>query len=197
MEVEFNDDAEARRRFESSLPENWVLCSSQTHSGRLYYFNSVTGESRWEHPLIPHMDPPVSFNLVITRHVTIIVGFFITGYRGGSRIFFRRGCTRLLLYFNTNKPHSFFFCRIPVVLEKRRSSQGEGVAHPLHPPPRSAPGIIVVERRATRDFYFDKIIFRWSIVRKLNEMYKANRTLLVRVHLPTQPPWKSKKERLH
>ena len=32
--------------------------------------------------------------------------------RGGSRIFFRRGCTRLLLYFNTNKPHkphSFFF----------------------------------------------------------------------------------------
>ena len=29
--------------------------------------------------------------------------------RGGSRIFFRRGCTRLLLYFNTNKPHSFSF----------------------------------------------------------------------------------------
>ena len=23
--------------------------------------------------------------------------------------FFRRGSTRLLLYFNTNKPHSFFF----------------------------------------------------------------------------------------
>ena len=34
--------------------------------------------------------------------------------RGGSRIFVRRGCTRLLLYFNSNKPHSFF-CRIPVV----------------------------------------------------------------------------------
>ena len=87
MEVEFNDDAEARRRFESSLPENWVLCSSKTHSGRFYYFNSVTGESRWEHPLIPDMDPPVSFNLAITRHVTIIVSFFITGYRGGSRNF--------------------------------------------------------------------------------------------------------------
>ena len=28
--------------------------------------------------------------------------------RGGSRIVFRRGCTRLLLYFNTNKPHFFF-----------------------------------------------------------------------------------------
>ena len=60
--------------------------------------------------------------------------------RGGSRIFFRRGCTRLLLYFNTNKPHSFFFCRIPVVLENRRSSQpGGGVADSLHPPPRSTP----------------------------------------------------------
>ena len=60
--------------------------------------------------------------------------------RGGSRIFFRRGCTRLLLYFNTNKPHSFFFGRIPVVLENRRSSQwGGGGAHPLHPTPRSAP----------------------------------------------------------
>lgn len=133
MEVEFNDGAEARRRFESSLPENWVLCSSKTHSGRLYYFNSVTGESRWEHPLIPDMDPPVSFNLAITRHVTIIFVFFITK-------------------------------------------------------------IIVVE---TRDFYFDKIIFKWSIVRKLNEMNEAIRTLLVRVHLPPQSPWKSKKERLH
>ena len=28
---------------------------------------------------------------------------------GGSRILFRTGCTRLLLYFNTNRPHSFFF----------------------------------------------------------------------------------------
>ena len=61
--------------------------------------------------------------------------------RGGSRIFFRRGCTRLLLYFNTNKPHSFFFGGgIPVVLENRRSSQvgGGGVRTPctlpLDPP---------------------------------------------------------------
>ena len=57
--------------------------------------------------------------------------------RGGSRIFFRSGCTRLLLYFSTNKPHSFFFWRIPVVLENRRSSQG-GVCTPctlpLDPP---------------------------------------------------------------
>ena len=65
-----------------------------------------------------------------------------TKFRGGSRIFFRRGCTRLLLYFNTNNPH-FFFGRIPVVLENQRSSQGGGGAgaYPLHPPPRSAPEI--------------------------------------------------------
>lgn len=63
MEVEINDDAEARQRFESSLPENWVLCSSKTHTGRLYYFNSVTGESRWQHPLLPDMDSQVSLNI--------------------------------------------------------------------------------------------------------------------------------------
>ena len=39
--------------------------------------------------------------------------------------------------FNTNKPHSFFFffCRIPVVLENRRSSQGEGGYAPPAPSP--------------------------------------------------------------
>ena len=33
--------------------------------------------------------------------------------RGGSRIFFRRGCTRLLLYFNTNKPVSYTHLTLP------------------------------------------------------------------------------------
>ena len=48
--------------------------------------------------------------------------------------FFLGGCTRLLLYFNTNKRHSFFFfCRIPVELENRRSSQG-GCASPAPSP---------------------------------------------------------------
>ena len=57
--------------------------------------------------------------------------------RGGSQIFFRRGCTRLFLHFNTNKTHSFFFRRIPVVLENRRSSRGGGrtpCTLPLDPP---------------------------------------------------------------
>ena len=59
--------------------------------------------------------------------------------RGGSRIFFRRGCTRLLLYFNTNKPHSFFFSQNTSCIRKPQVISGGGGAHPLHPPPRSAP----------------------------------------------------------
>ena len=65
--------------------------------------------------------------------------------RGGSRNFFRRGCTRLLLYFNTNKPHSFFFqntscIRKPQVI----SGVGGGCAPPapslpLDPPLNSQP----------------------------------------------------------
>ena len=80
--------------------------------------------------------------------VYIILWEATQGCRGGSRIFFRRGCTRLLLYFSTNKPHSFF-CRIPVVLENCKSSRGQGGgggAHALHPPPRSAPGDVGKEK---------------------------------------------------
>ena len=64
--------------------------------------------------------------------------------QGRIQDFFRRGCTRLLLYFNTNKPHSLFFGRIPVVLENGRSFQGG--AHPLHPPPRSAPDSVSLRK---------------------------------------------------
>ena len=64
--------------------------------------------------------------------------------RGGSRIFLGEGA---LVSCSTSTPINhivFFFCRIPVVLENRRSSQGRGGAHPLHPPLRSAPAIIIV-----------------------------------------------------
>ena len=61
--------------------------------------------------------------------------------RGGSRIFFRRGCTPLLLYFNTNKPHSFFWQNTSCIRKLQVMSKGGGgIALPLHPPPRSAPG---------------------------------------------------------
>ena len=57
--------------------------------------------------------------------------------RGGSRIFFRRGCTRPLLYFNTNKPHSFFL-RNTSCIRKPQVISGRGVRTPctlpLDPP---------------------------------------------------------------
>ena len=52
----------------------------------------------------------VRVNVVLCRTVVVNSDWrFDNLCRGGSRIFFRRGCTRLLFYFNTNKPHSFFF----------------------------------------------------------------------------------------
>ena len=65
----------------------------------------------------------------------------LSRFRGGSRMFFRRGCTRLLLYFNTNKPHSFFSQNTSCIRKPQVISGEEGSAHPLHPPPRSAPAI--------------------------------------------------------
>ena len=57
--------------------------------------------------------------------------------------FFRRGCTRLLLYFNTSKPHSFFWQNTSCIKKPQfmggGGGGGGGGAHPLHPPPRSAP----------------------------------------------------------
>ena len=58
--------------------------------------------------------------------------------RGLSRIFFRRGCTRLLLYFNTNKPHSFFLHYTSCIRKPQVISGGWGVRTPctlpLDPP---------------------------------------------------------------
>ena len=63
--------------------------------------------------------------------------------RGGSRIFFRTGCTRLLLYFNTNKPYIyiyiFFFWQNTSRIRKPQVISGVGGGAPPHPPPRSAP----------------------------------------------------------
>ena len=66
--------------------------------------------------------------------------------RGGSRIFFRRGCTRLLLYFNTNIPHSLFLQNTSCIRKPRVISRGGGGAHLLHPPPRSALKMIFVTK---------------------------------------------------
>ena len=50
----------------------------------------------------------------------------LVSFQGRIQDFLRRGCTCLLLYFKTDKPDSFFFGRIPVVLENHRSSWGGG-----------------------------------------------------------------------
>ena len=52
--------------------------------------------------------------------------------RGGSRIFLGWGA--LVSCSNSTPINPFFFCRIPVVLENRRSSQGGGGAPPAPSP---------------------------------------------------------------
>ena len=94
------------------------------------------------------------------------MGSSASNTRGGSRIFFRRGCTRLFLYFNTNKPHSIF-CRIPVVLENCRSSRaggGGGVRTPctlpLDPPLNTVKILFsVVMRFVSNDIIITEIHF--------------------------------------
>ena len=66
---------------------------------------------------------------VLSKYIEISMETSRSAFWGGSRIFIKEGVHH---YFNTNKPHSFFFfCRIPVVLESHRSSQGG--AHPCIP----------------------------------------------------------------
>ena len=86
---------------------------------------------------------------------------------GGSRIFFRRGCTRLLLYFNTNKPHSFFFfLQNTSCIRKPQVISGGGGAHPLHPPPRTAPVIITYLKAFRGNMTLVDIIY-WFNLRKI------------------------------
>ena len=35
---------------DTDLPEGWILCHSKSIKGKVYYFNTLTGESLWEHP---------------------------------------------------------------------------------------------------------------------------------------------------
>ena len=74
-----------------------VSCSTSTPINHIVFFLQNTScirkpqviSGRGAHPLHP---PPRS-----------------APGQGRIQDFFRRGCTRLLLYFNTNKPHSSFF----------------------------------------------------------------------------------------
>ena len=59
--------------------------------------------------------------------------------QGRIQDFFRRGCTRLLLLFNTNKPHSSFFLQNTGCIRKPQVISGGGGVRtpctlPLDPP---------------------------------------------------------------
>ena len=58
---------------------------------------------------------------------------------GADPGFFLRGGALVSCSTSTAINHIVLFCRIPVLLENRRSFKGG--AHPLHPPPRSAPEV--------------------------------------------------------
>ena len=62
------------------------------------------------------------------------IDLYLVFPRADPGFFFRRGCTRLLLYFNTNKPHSFFFFlqKTGCIRKLHVISGGEG-AHPPRP----------------------------------------------------------------
>ena len=58
--------------------------------------------------------------------------------KGGSRIF-RRGCTSLLLYFKTNKPHSFFFAEYQLYQKTVGHLRRGGGCAPPAPSPQIRP----------------------------------------------------------
>ena len=97
---------------------------------------------------------------IYSRKRYLCGSIFVSNHRGGSRIFFRRGCTRLFLYFNTNKPHSFFLQNTSCIKKPQVISGGGGEgAHPLHPSPRSAPEPPPVSESTTNSSHFG-----WSLI---------------------------------
>ena len=79
----------------------------------IYMYMYTARSNNYSFPLIPSRENIWTFQWY-TKQSTNDVGTTVkfrqkAPGRGGSRISFRRGCTRLLLYFNINKPHSFFF----------------------------------------------------------------------------------------
>ena len=88
---------------------------------------------------------------------------------GGSRILFRRGCTRLLLYFNTNRPHSFFFLQNTSCIRKPQViSGGRGVRTlctlPLDPPLLRLKIFLNYSRTSTNGHLSTTAIFRRTVL---------------------------------
>ena len=80
------------------------------------------------------LDPPYGYlRTSISSRVFKITFQRNRRFRGGSRIFFRRGCNRLLLYFNTNKSHSFFLQNTSCIRKPQVISGGGGGVYPPAP----------------------------------------------------------------
>ena len=116
--VSFPDYGSCRELFQvvSSLLANSLLGRSKR----------ARGTRRDTRPLAAHFARP---NRTACSHAT-----------GADPGFFLGGGALVSCSISTPINHIFFFGRIPVVLENRRSFKGGGgCAHPQHPPPRFAP----------------------------------------------------------
>ena len=92
-------------------------------------------------------------NILKSNLVLVVFLVLESKARGGSRIFFRRGGGGALVSCSTSTLIiHFFFCRIPVALENRRSYRGGGCA-PLHSPPRSAPESSLLRKSHTHSCF--------------------------------------------
>ena len=127
-------DLVLRPWFVSFCIQNYVLF--QTNIMELKVLEKIVGATNADRNLVPRV---LSAQ---TTHLQPVFTLFLT-LRGRSRIFFWRGCTRLLLYFNTNKPHSFFFLQNTSCIRKPQViSEGGGVRTPytlLLDPPLTLP----------------------------------------------------------
>ena len=98
-------------------------------------------------------------------------------YRGGSRFFFRRDCTRLLLYFNNNQPHSFFFWQnTSCIREPQVISGGEGCAPPA-PSPQIRPCIMIKKCLFKGSVDMEKIVAGRKVT-YLPELSQANQLFI-------------------
>ena len=92
----------------------------------------------------------------MARCVHKCLDLLITGVDPG--FFLRRGCTRLLLYFNTNKPHSFSFFLAEYQLYQKTAGhlRGLGGCAPPAPFPQIRPCIACTCIQTTSTFFPNK-----------------------------------------
>ena len=62
----------------------------------------------------------------VNKQIWLVVGAGLKPAGADPGFFFRRGCTRLLLYFNTNKPHGNFFLQNTSCIRKLQVISGGG-----------------------------------------------------------------------